>query len=467
MMQVYFSRLPSLSILVCLTFQLQFANVASTFTEGHASVLQNSTSFLSKFCFAYDKEQTAGYFDIELSELKVSGPVDGSTSAVLVLLDDQEESYPDSDGGQWNSYTCEEKQHHARWKQPIVLQVPSMTISVPMHQKVRPRWWFVAVIGCSNVSSEISFNYKVHTLNPTLGSQSELSWDQLGVIEISMFFLLVNVVLTLSQFYANALVSGTSRESHPIIRILSAGLFCGSCSHLAYACHYRILAVNGRGLPIVNIFGKFMQSSAKFLLMSILLLVSRGNCVSKELDLKSLPGLLLILGGFSLLSFSLEVWGEFSQSRTFTTDFVYSTSCGHLLILLDLALLAVYATNVQRSLAAEKDPERRSFYKTWGVAFGVWFLSLPAVAILAHLIAPWVEFRIVLIVVDIFQAVTFAALVTGLWPTKDKPLLRLELEMETFASGEGAEGYGAVNARSGGFCKGWQPLSAGPEDGDF
>ena len=50
-----------------------------------------------------------------------------------------------------------------------------------------------------------------------------------------------------------------------------------------------------------------------------------------------------LLGPFMLFCFLLDIWGEFAQSQTYTTDFIYSTRFGKALVLVDLCLLAVWA----------------------------------------------------------------------------------------------------------------------------
>ncbi|CAE8698876.1 unnamed protein product, partial [Polarella glacialis] len=65
------------------------ALVGSAVTRGYTRVPSNGTSFLSKFCFDFDKEATAGYFDVVLHRKSSALAADSNATALLLFLDDQ------------------------------------------------------------------------------------------------------------------------------------------------------------------------------------------------------------------------------------------------------------------------------------------------------------------------------------------------------------------------------------------
>lgn len=423
-------------------------------SKGYSYVRQGTVDFLTKFCFSYDKKEVAGIFEVNLH---MPQRVQHKGTAFVMLLDDQAESYPDDDIGVWNSYSCDEMKNHSRWWQNIdmarVAEPKGQSFSIHFHERIRPRWWFVAIASCSAASFPLE--YTVHAKNPLLGWQAELSFDTAGMVHICIVLLLINVALALAQFYAKCdLARDTLWSTHPLVRVITAGLACSAGSQIFLFMHYRCITIGGEGWSSIYVAGKFLQASSKCCVMTVLLLVSLGLCVSRPLGSRDLPRLLGILGPLCLAGFLLELWGETASSRTYTTDFVYATNWGHLLIFVDLALLGVYQSNLWQSYQREEDPEKKAFYSTWGQLFSAWFFGLPAVAIVGHFLAPWVQFRVLYVVSSSIHAAFLCVLVVGLWPTQRRPLFTLEpIEMVSIQS----EGFLA------GVDKSWQPLDSGLE----
>merc|ERR1712032_427289 len=100
-------------------------------------------------------------------------------------------------------------------------------------------------------------------------------------------------------------------------------------------------ARSGLSLVFLHLWGKFLRAFSKFALAFIVILLSKGLCISRPLrrsDLLSAGGLLVT---FFLTCFVLEVWGEYSQSRKYTTTALYCSSFGAFLVVADLCLLGL------------------------------------------------------------------------------------------------------------------------------
>jgi hypothetical protein len=240
------------------------------------------------------------------------------------------------------------------------------------------------------------------------------------------FFLVAYCALASAQSIANSENKALGNSSHPLVRILFGGIACGALGMTFFVGHYFTYVFNGRGILVFWLLAKLCQTLSKFFLMSILLLVSQGRCISRVMSTDDAWRVCKLLGPFMLICFTLEVWGDFAQSRTYTTDFVYGTRAGTALVLVDLCLLMVYAINLQASYHSEKNHVKRYFYRVWGSLYGGWFLVLPASVCLAHVLAPWVRFKIVLFVSSSAHGAAYAALVAGLWPTKHRSYFALD-----------------------------------------
>lgn len=264
--------------------------------------------------------------------------------------------------------------------------------------------------------------------NPRSGWQEEFSMDHYNSLYVSVVFMLIYLIMALFQFYANHLSPMTSK--HPLIAILSYALLSATSAMFFSAFHYVNFAMDGEGMPSIEIISKFLQAMSKFLLMSIVLLVSQGRCISISMQPGDIWRLVGQLGPFCIFCFLLEVWGEVAESRKYTTEFVYATYYGWALILVDFFWFLVYATNLFNVYTTEVDLENRYFYMHWGMAYAVWFLVLPVVTLLSCIVAPWVRFQVTTAVSNSAHALMFMALVSTLWPTRKYSHFKLhDLEM--------------------------------------
>jgi len=394
--------------------------------RGTEWVPANGTVFLAKFCFDYDLNRTAGQFNITLRSPLSDSHVHES-KLTLVLFDDQAESYP-KETSIWHRLPCNMKLKHARSKWSI----PSSALSSPegfskhvgMTEKLRPRWWYVAVADCSGTA--LKLEYSVHLWNPLHGWQKELSVDHYGVPYLCFLFLAAYGAVAALQLRANAISQASGKALHPLVRVLTAGVCSGACAMLLLGVHYDCYANDGRGYPTMYFVGKVFQAITKFVLMSIFLLVAQGRCISRALDNDDLWQLFKVLGPFLLFCLALELWGEYAESRRYTTDFVYSTRFGEGLVLIDLGLLAVYTVNLQGSYVTERSPLKRFFYRAWGSLYGAWFFVLPASVLLAKALSPWVRFKVVMAVSNCAHVSAYAALVVGLWPARRRSYFALD-----------------------------------------
>merc|ERR1711881_372225 len=94
-------------------------------------------------------------------------------------------------------------------------------------------------------------------------------------------------------------------------------------------------ARSGHNHAVLYIVGKFFKVLSKCLLVSILMLLSQGICISRQLCSQSLWKVSRdlwkvsrLVAPFFVACLLLEVWGEQNQSRNYTTSFVYDTWFG-------------------------------------------------------------------------------------------------------------------------------------------
>eukprot|EP00415_Alexandrium_ostenfeldii_P001635 UN1635 len=275
-------------------------------------------------------------------------------------------------------------------------------------------------------------------MNNAYGWTSEFSTDKRCVLYFLVPLVVVYSCLAVLQFYANSVLadmasadSASSKAAHPFARILMAGLSLACGATFLSVLHNVLYALHGYVYPIVHIAAQFLYVSSDFVLASLLLLVSQGKCISYIMVAADGWRMLRLLGPFLVSCFLLEMWGDYSVSRRYSVDYVYTTMFGWALILVDLVLLGMYAVNLRRTYAVERDRGDGAFYCTWGVAYGAWFLALPVTAVLSQaILAPYVWLFVSLTITKTVTVLVYAALVLGLWPGNTRTYFKLFVTME-------------------------------------
>jgi len=224
--------------------------------------------------------------------------------------------------------------------------------------------------------------------------------------------------------------SAPHKARHPFARLLVAGIVLGLAASVLSTSHFFVFARNGVGAPVVRLCAQLLCAASRFVLASLLLLLSEGKCVSYVMVSADARRIGSLLGPFLASCLFLELWGDYSVARRYTTDYVYTTSFGGALVFVDLILLSRYVLNLRRTHAKECDSSEGTFYRRWGALYGLWFLALPVAALLSLVVlAPYVWWIISLAVNGSMTVAVYTALVIGLWPGNTRSYLKLRAPM--------------------------------------
>lgn len=392
--------------------------------HGTVVVPANSAVLLAKFCFDFDRDSSADNFvGVAKATLSASDSSGESSLVKVALFDDQAESYPGQ--GVFQGFQCEapDMLRAARWiEEKNISDTGPVSASCNVFERLRPRWWYVAIVECSGEDRQIE--YSVHMTNPKLGPFKELSMDSFGVMHIG-FFVVIYLGLSLAQGIAILKRSNASTK-HPLRIMLTVCILSAMVAiHVALinTCWF---IYRGEDHPTLYLVAKTLKASSKYTLLCICLLVSRGHCISSSLALQHVWHAARLLLPIFLANLILEMWGEYAQSRKYTTDSIYCTSVGGIIILTDLGLLLSYLCNIQSSLKKESDPSKCKFYRTWGRAYSAAFLCLPFSVLVSQAVAPWVRARTTFVVSNLAHAALLTLLVIGLWPEKTQSFFSID-----------------------------------------
>lgn len=404
-------------------------------SKGDSAVPANSTIFLSKFAFSFqpmtdhEKISSAAYDKkrhiIGLVDITVTVPDFEMGQAVhLLLFDDEAHSYP-GPSGEWDSLPCDQRIKHAR--KDVILSSSPIRYRIPIREQLRPRWWYVALADCSGKGLK-SVEYQIHTTNTVYGWAQEFSSDKRLALPAFCLLSITFLFLGVAQLRANMVLSARraaddagSKAAHPFARMLMGGILLELTSCALEVLHNLLYANNGSGSSTMHAGSLLLSVCSNFVLASLLLLVSEGKCVSFRMVVGDAHRMCKLLAPFLTSCLILELWGDFATSRTYSTDYAYTTRCGWTIIMVDLGLFVKYVQNLQATLSLGRGQADRRFYSTWGPAYGIWFLALPFSALLAQaVLAPYVWYIVSLCITKIVTAAAYGALVFALWPENSR-----------------------------------------------
>jgi len=155
---------------------------------------------------------------------------------------------------------------------------------------------------------------------------------------------------------------------------------------------------------------------SNLLLMFLCILIAKGWAITSHyLSQKNV--VLIVMALFILGYLILFIWDNFGRDPAATLYF-YESVPGVIVLVIRTVLVVWFFWCLRDTLRLENLPERREFYKIFGLCYSIWFIMLPIVVFILSFVDPWVRFKIVR---GISVAIDFAglsALAFLLWPTR-------------------------------------------------
>jgi len=440
--------------------------VTAKLLSGSTSLVPGQAKVVAKFCFDYNPAckdhasctEPPGLADFDVFGARDSGSSSASSSSgasfvggkkvsqpdvSIALLDDEYFSYPEV-SQVWGEANCSDvkksakKAYNLDWGQ--ISSAKGMSLHTHIVEKVRPRWWYVALVSCSDHALEME--YRMHLENLLQGSNSQLSMDEIGAVSISLLLAILFVGLVAAHGHS-FLKWGERRCGVPAGHsLLAASLVLGLLGELCWLAFFMHYKASGQSADSFAFFARAFVAASKTLLQILLMLLAHGDCVCKHgiiwaRQREMIGGMIL----FGLLGFALEVWGDREASNT-PVEYIYDTRPGVALVALEMMWFYAYASRCWQTFSAETRQRPRFFYKQYATVLSLWFVSLPLVAALASILAPWVRFRITFAVSGVAHALAAGVLVYLFQPkiaehifelkAKDREAVDDDAELDSF-----------------------------------
>jgi len=371
---------------------------------------KNKWHFIAKFSYPMSKVHQLLNFTVRTNNRNLR--------ALLYLQDKERENLFGHDWDKvyalWQSgtYDCNNLTAGALQQRPVVSGEPGFFTPASF---VTTYYWYLAVADCTQEDLDIE-SYDFHFTNPEYGYwEREFSFDRWGVAQTYIAFFILYIILVALHLYGCWQLYRIEAY-HPLVKVLTIAIMLEFFNILFQLIHYSGYAENGIGAPALEAFGNLLNMGSNLLLMFFCILVAKGWAITSHyLSQKNI--VFIVMSLFILGYLFLFIWDNFARDPALTLYF-YESVPGFLVLLLRTILVFWFLWCLRDTLRLENLPERRQFYKIFGMAYSAWFIMLPLAVALCSLFDPWVRFKIVRGISIAIDFAGFGALVFLLWPTR-------------------------------------------------
>eukprot|EP00927_Polykrikos_kofoidii_P035770 TRINITY_DN30300_c0_g2_i1.p1 TRINITY_DN30300_c0_g2~~TRINITY_DN30300_c0_g2_i1.p1 ORF type:complete len:465 (+),score=48.96 TRINITY_DN30300_c0_g2_i1:123-1517(+) len=366
--------------------------------SGNIDLLTLKNTFLGKFCFPRFSNEPVGSVRLHFRVKPHFGADPTNSTIYFMLFDDEDTSWPTAHES-WETSSCEVKKSISK----IFIEIPAREVSInrliSVAEEARPRFWYFTIVSCQNPSPDFNLEWKIHTTNSHFGWQSEISFEQRGIVivyGVFQIFFGIAVVLLFFEWRGHKRQSFNNPEvsPNPYLKPLTISLVFSQISCWGFLIHYGVYLANGRGLEICSIFGSLAAVLADGTVFVLVVLASTGWGIGAPAKKPRLTCFGIFIGAFGMLGCisafrSAVIIDESANLQNYQSGF------GGLACVMKVVTFFLFVCQIRRSYQAEILEKTRKFYRTLGYGFSVWFLNLPVMIFLAYRVDPWERFRTV------------------------------------------------------------------------
>eukprot|EP00916_Digyalum_oweni_P009503 GHVL01016051.1.p1 GENE.GHVL01016051.1~~GHVL01016051.1.p1 ORF type:complete len:465 (+),score=23.46 GHVL01016051.1:94-1488(+) len=392
-------------------------------------------SFLAAFCFMYSQSKSndrPGLVEFSFeSEPIPKVPPEGPGLMHLAFYDDQRHPLGSTSHAElkkwsfvwknWDTLTCQQKLDEAIVVVPLNSVGSSLNFSVPVMEHIRPRYWYLAIIGC-DVHLTKPAAIQIHLSNPMMYSQKELSFDHAGVHKLYIIFF---IFFAAGFFYQATSFLSINRSSEvissatslPFLQFMIIAWGSSMLGTLLLTIHWWTYLKDGWGIVDLQFMGQLSEASSKGAILVILLLVAHGLS-STNLHVTNKYIIFGVLGFFGLTNVLTESIAVFYHDPS-NHILAYQSSFGLILLFLHIILCFWFILSIKKtfSIISWTEGASKQYYKLFGMVFSTWFMVMPLMLFFSHVISPWYGYIVVTSMELCLRLIFLCFLSYFLWPT--------------------------------------------------
>lgn len=406
--------------------------------------------FLGKFCFdsQHEKNRDLPVGEIEFTlETKVNSTAMGQT--YIMLYDDQTENWPyvyenrdhmtcDEIMAKANNYNPKHPGQIANWQIHWEYDKGTYwfnrgeTWRRPIHQVMRPRWWFITVINCAGALKDTT--YTMHTWQ----SQSS-HWDKefgvndQGLNTLNLVFFFYYFIFLVIHTIGTRRLGQQLEYTHPLVRLFYIIVVLQFLVVVARMLHYGIFAQNGWGVPELAKFAQVTEIFVRVGFLVILMLLAKGWTINPgEITGRKwilLFSFLFLFAEVAILFWKYAVEDPAATSPEFGLAFMLYTLMGFWFV-----WSLWFAKVIYSSWRHEENPVKKSLFFKLAIVYFPWFFGLPFITFLKFALDPWVREKTVQSISLLISTAAYTFLAWLLWPSRAEEYFSISAS-DTMTSG--------------------------------
>lgn len=311
-----------------------------------------------------------------------------------------------------NALTCAQKRDAAKLTYPLAhLKAYGNTYQYPVGGVI-PRWWYIAISNCDGGHNGtlgglgISY-YKIHFTNRTGIWSYEFSKDEQGILEMSIFFLLLYWILLFVLAWIKRHAKGKGLQ-YTVIKFLFMSVLVDWVALLFNMAHYARFSQDGIGSPGLSHAHFFFDFISNLILLYTVLNICKGWAISTNYLPDKRASYLIILLLFWLYV-ALFIWQQKILDPA-SVLYVYETPPGWAIVAVRCILTLWAFWCLIHTYQLESERSKRQFYLVWGFLALAWLISLPIIVGIATNLETWMRKRVVFGILNSVQAFIYLAL---------------------------------------------------------
>ena len=465
-----------ISVTVVLDSFVQFGH---SMHIGPGTITSNEIwEFVTKFAFNYAPQ--AGTIIG-----KISGTIRVDSDAFLVIYDDQDFSWSHIYNN--DTLTCDYALLPRAKGGPLVNKYKLMphkvnAIDIKITEHLRPRLWYFAIVTakCNSVNKakngkkamdlhnlhwlddgEKNGDLKLgkvfidlNLINTRQGYQEHFSFDEEGMLPMTVLFLIVYFVGFVSQCYfqtkfsdnkvpsivdgritttserARKLTTNSSSsgngQAFPLVKLWGILVLLELASLVFRTVDLLIYSKDGEEatrwrwsrLLTLQIFGWATDIASQLGLALMVMLIAKGWTITAN-EIRGRGQLMCFLVVVMVATCLMYGWAAVDWDPA-STLYIYESVPGTVVLVLRLAMFFWFIRSLIETFRLEASLERRSLYKTVAVIYSLWFLSLPLIVVGAYMLSPWYRAKVVSALVYSVHTIALSVFGVLFWPSRAK-----------------------------------------------
>eukprot|EP00164_Ancoracysta_twista_P003191 GFYU01004255.1.p1 GENE.GFYU01004255.1~~GFYU01004255.1.p1 ORF type:complete len:432 (-),score=73.68 GFYU01004255.1:100-1395(-) len=414
-------RVSALSLVVAVVGCMLLTPWCEAKVTNKVVTLRREAVFYDKFCFQGNDSQVIHRFYVPVGKDTPGQGKTGSSELAVDFLwftDDHWQKV-------WPSHDCHTLASYRNSSQVgfVKQAADTETHTLPMHNHQRAHYWYFVLSSCED---ERIIGLDLTLLNTPGYFTYHFSYDEHGLGE--MYAVVLALFTVGAILHIRGVQSmGQTNPLHPIVRMLTAAVVTQWFSVGFIFVHYMVYASNGIGVPVLAGIGFFSDVISQVMFVYLLLCVAMGwgVTVTHIADKRTLVTTMIMLG---LLYFTVFVW-EFVARDPASTYYIYESLPGLILLAFRIVICLWFLTLVQRLLkfinVNPAESSKSPFLTRVAWVYGLWFISLPLICLIAALVDPWERAKTVTALYLFSNMVGFSYIGFWFWPSRAAEVMRI------------------------------------------